>query len=143
MPKEDVGAALQAAMVYFDSGKQPEGLAPSALAVFYSIKSCIDEAMQDYQKAVDDGQKGGNIRWNKGLEGYTPPNPSYTPPNPSQPSLRGANRREEELFYKNNSSNSTMENKTAVPALGGGEQPLPSHIYYDEESGEYRRRENA
>lgn len=36
-----------------------------------------------------------------------------------------------------------IKNKAAVPALEGGEQPLPSHIYYDEELGEYRRKENT
>lgn len=61
VPDDEVGRGLKAAFAYFDGEEVPE-LSPLALAVFISMQQYLDEAMQSYEKAVEDGRRGGHAK---------------------------------------------------------------------------------
>ena len=63
VPDEVAGKAIKAAFAYFDDGECPRDLEPIAFAVFSTIKPYIDESVEDYQKAVENGKNGADARW--------------------------------------------------------------------------------
>ena len=61
---EEVGKGLKAAFQYFDGEEiDVEHLTPQAFTVFCVMRPYIDESIQDYAKAVEQGRKGANKRW--------------------------------------------------------------------------------
>ena len=79
VPEASAGAALKAAFAYFDTGEAPSGLDLLANALFLAMKPAIDESVSDYQKAVNNGQRGGKRRWSR-EEGDSPPIPPLSHP---------------------------------------------------------------
>lgn len=72
MPDDAVGKGFKAAFQYFDSGEVPD-LDQLAFVVFASLKPYIDEALDDYQRSVQAGQRGAADRWGKGKTSDSPP----------------------------------------------------------------------
>lgn len=61
---EEVGRGLKAAFQYFDGEDiSTEDLTPQAFTVFCVMRPYIDEAIQDYEKAIAQGRKGAARRW--------------------------------------------------------------------------------
>lgn len=57
---EDAGKGLKAAFRYFDGEEiSPGDLSPAAFTVFCVMRPYMDESRQSYEKAVEDGKKGG------------------------------------------------------------------------------------
>lgn len=59
---ENVGKGLKAAFAYFDDGTVTE-LDPLSYVAFSALKPYIDEAVNDYEKRVQDGRSGACKRW--------------------------------------------------------------------------------
>ncbi len=56
----DVGNGLKAAFAYFDGEDvNSDDLTPAAFMVFCVMRPYIDESKADYEKAVENGRKGG------------------------------------------------------------------------------------
>ena len=61
---DDVGKGLKAAFRYFDGEDiDAEQLTPQAFTVFCVMRPYIDESIQDYEKAIEEGRKGAARRW--------------------------------------------------------------------------------
>ena len=74
VPDESAGKALKAIFQYFENGEVVE-MNPLEFAVFSSIKPYVDESMEDYEKAVEYGKRGGRPKKQKkgGLAPLSPP----------------------------------------------------------------------
>lgn len=115
VPDATAGAALKAALSYFDTMEDPAGLDPLALAVFASLKSCVDEAFNDYKENSAKNKKNIAKRYaNKGV-------PSATTRTTGNHLIPNDTKGTEEDVSKETDS-SIEEYSSAVPALGGGEQ---------------------
>lgn len=79
VPNEQVGAALKAAMEYFETGIAPS-LDPLSNVIFSSLKPYIDESISDFKKYSEAGQRGNQKRWEKVSGG----DPVPTPPDATQ-----------------------------------------------------------
>lgn len=62
IPDENVGKGLKAAFAYFNDRSEPD-LDPLSNVVYCAMRPYIDEAFSDYQRSVDNGQKGAGNRW--------------------------------------------------------------------------------
>lgn len=49
---------------YFENGEVIE-LSPLEFSVFSSVKPYVDESLEDYEKAVEEGKEGANKRLGK------------------------------------------------------------------------------
>ena len=58
VPDDVAGRAVKAALNYFATGEVTQ-LGQLEMAVFFAIKSDVDEAYSDYKRDVDNGKKGG------------------------------------------------------------------------------------
>lgn len=63
-PEKDAGIALKAAMLYFSEGTVPE-LDSWSQAIFSSMKADIDDAIEEYQRSVENGKKGSMVKKEK------------------------------------------------------------------------------
>lgn len=105
VPDENVGAALKAALTYFDTGEAPSDLDPLALAVFSSLKHDIDEAFADYQATSEKNRQNVQKRWaNQGVRDDTSGNHSL------QSDTEEEKEVEEEKEERENSSCSIINN---------------------------------
>lgn len=60
----DAGMGLKAAFRYFDGETiSAEDLTQAAFTVFCVMRPYLDEAVQDYESAVQNGRKGAVTRW--------------------------------------------------------------------------------
>lgn len=74
MPDEAVGKAFRSAIAYFRDGSMPEAMDPLENALFQLLKANADEAMEDYERSVENGKKGSQKK--KELQdGKTPSDP--------------------------------------------------------------------
>ena len=62
VPNENVGAALKAALQYFETGEMPQ-IDQLSFAVFSTFKQYIDESNDDFKKFSEAGQRGNRKRW--------------------------------------------------------------------------------
>ena len=61
---QDVGDGLKAAFRYFDGEEiSMDNLTPQAFTSFCVMKPYIDESMQNYKDAVENGRSGAAKRW--------------------------------------------------------------------------------
>ena len=64
IPDENVGKGLKAAFAYFQDKTVPD-LDPLSNVVYCAMRPYIDDAFTDYQRSVDNGNKGSENRWGK------------------------------------------------------------------------------
>lgn len=62
IPDANVGKGLKAAFEYFQSGTIEE-LDALSNVVFCAMRPYIDEALTDYQNAIESGKRGAEARW--------------------------------------------------------------------------------
>lgn len=65
LPSESVGNALKAVFHYADTGEILD-LDPAGLALFAVLRSHVDDAQEEYTKAVESGKSGSLKRWHRG-----------------------------------------------------------------------------
>ena len=71
MPDAAVGKAFRAGLAYFRNRELPEGLDPMETAIFNLFRDNADEALQDFERSVENGKKGSLAK----KEGKTPSAP--------------------------------------------------------------------
>ena len=71
MPDAAVGKAFRAGLAYFRSRELPEGLDPMETAIFNLFRDNADEALEDFERSVENGKKGSLAK----KEGKTPSAP--------------------------------------------------------------------
>ena len=76
VPNENVGAALKAALQYFETGEMPQ-IDQLSFAVFSAFKQYIDESNDDFKKFSEAGQRGNRKRWDNHV---SPPDTTQSPP---------------------------------------------------------------
>lgn len=77
VPNENVGAALKAALQYFETGENPQ-IDPLSFAVFSTFRQYIDESNDDFKKFSEAGQRGNKKRWDSQV---SPPDTPLSPRN--------------------------------------------------------------
>ena len=63
-PDDALGRAVRAALIYCNSGEIPE-LDPMANLIFAVLRKDVDEALAQFQEAVESGKRGATTRWKK------------------------------------------------------------------------------
>ena len=63
-PDDALGRAIRAALVYCQTDQLPE-LDPMANLIFAVLRKDIDEALAQFQEAVESGKRGATTRWKK------------------------------------------------------------------------------
>ena len=63
-PDDALGRAIRAALVYCQTDQLPE-LDPLANLIFAVLRKDIDEALAQFQEAVESGKRGATTRWKK------------------------------------------------------------------------------
>lgn len=71
MPDAAVGKAFRAGLAYFRNRELPEGLDPMETAIFNLFRDNADEALEDFERSVENGKKGSLAK----KEGKTPSAP--------------------------------------------------------------------
>ena len=80
-PDDALGRAIRAALVYCNSGEVPE-LDPMANLIFSVLRKDVDEAIVQFQEAVESGKRGATTRWKKTASDNRDPMESDGDPTP-------------------------------------------------------------
>lgn len=80
-PDDALGRAIRAALVYCNSGEVPE-LDPMANLIFSVLWKDVDEAIVQFQEAVESGKRGATTRWKKTASDNRDPMESDGDPTP-------------------------------------------------------------
>lgn len=80
-PDDALGRAIRAALIYCNSGEVPE-LDPMANLIFSVLRKDVDEAIVQFQEAVESGKRGATTRWKKTASDNRGPMESDRDPTP-------------------------------------------------------------
>lgn len=119
VPSVNVGEGVKAAMNYFKSGIEPEGLEPMSIAVYETLKDSIDQAFADCDRKTANAQKANAVRWGNVQHGSNmDPTWIETDPEESQSQNKSQNKNKRQI--RRDKERESVAASVSVSSMSGG-----------------------